>query len=112
MNTRDKIVKLAAWRRQTVKPAVSGYFDPLLAAHVERLESLYREMGPLTVILNEPADVIVPLEARAAVVAALECVETVVLPDGTPMPEACMCFEEEETALRASFFQLVLDRES
>ena len=105
-------MKLSAWSPSTLKPVISGYFDPLLAAHVERLESLHREMGPLTVILNQPKDVIVPLESRAAVVAALECVEAVVLPDGSPLPEARLGFEEEETALRASFFQLVLDRES
>jgi hypothetical protein len=112
VDTRSKIVKLSAWVVPTLKPLVSGYFDPLLAVHVERLEALYRELGPLTVILNQPPDAIVPLDARASVVAALQCVETVVLPDGCRMPEARLRFEEEELALRASYFQLVLDRES
>ena len=64
----------------------SGYFDPLHAGHVEYLE-LARQLGDeLVVIVNNDAQarlksgvVLLPQEARMAVVAALRCVDRVVL---------------------------------
>jgi hypothetical protein len=91
---------------------ISGYFDPLLALHVERLEALATEMGPLTIILLDPPDAILPAEARAAVVAGLGCVEAVVIGDGAQPPEGRLPFEEEDGVLRAGFLQHVLDREA
>lgn len=111
MDTRNKIVKLSEWNQTTLKPVVSGYFDPLLALHVERLEALATELGALTVALLDPPDAILPTEARAAVVAALECVETVLLSDGHAAPEARLKFELEDSVLRAGFLQHVIDRQ-
>ena len=112
MDTRSKIAKLSAWNPATLKPVVSGYFDPLLELHVERLEALSAELGPLTVLLLDPPDKILPAASRAAVVAGLACVETVLLGDGSPLPGARLKFEEEDAVLRAGFLQHVLDREA
>jgi len=79
---------------------------------VERLEALSAEMGPLTVLVLDPLDAILPASSRAAVVAGLACVETVLLSDGSPLPDARLELEEEETVLRAGFLQHVLDRET
>ncbi len=79
---------------------------------MERLEALSAEMGPLTVLVLDPLDAILPAPARAAVVAGLACVETVLLSDGSPLPDARLELEEEETVLRAGFLQHVLDRET
>ncbi len=90
---------------------VSGYFDPLLALHVERLEALATELGPLTVVLLDPADAVLSTDARAAVVAGLTCVDTVLLSDGQPAPEARLQLELEDAVLRAGFLQHVVDRQ-
>lgn len=111
MDTRSKIVKLSEWNPSTLKPVVSGYFDPLLALHVERLEAMATELGLLSVLLLDPPDAILPVDGRAAVVAGLECVETVLLSDGHPAPEARLRFELEDSVLRAGFLQHVIDRQ-
>jgi hypothetical protein len=111
VDTRSKIVNQSAWNPATLTPVVSGYFDPLLALHVERLEALATELGPLTVVLLDPPDAILPIDARAAVVAGLECVSTVLLCDGLPAPEARLQFESEDSVLRAGFLQHVIDRQ-
>ena len=90
---------------------VSGYFDPLLALHVERLEALATELGPLTVVLLDPADAVLSTDARAAEVAGLTCVDTVLLSDGQPAPEARLQLELEDAVLRAGFLQHVVDRQ-
>ena len=78
---------------------------------MERLEALATELGHLTVVLLDPPDAILPVDARAAVVAGLECVETVLLSNGDPAPEARLQFELEDSVLRAGFLQHVLDRQ-
>ena len=78
---------------------------------MERLEALATELGHLTVVLLDPPDAILPVDARAAVVAGLECVETVLLSNGDPAPEARLQFELEDNVLRAGFLQHVLDRQ-
>jgi hypothetical protein len=112
VDTRNKIVNLSAWNPSTLKPVISGYFDPLLALHVERLEALATELGPLTVVLLDPPEAVLPTDARASVVAGLECVETVLLSDGHEAPEARLKFEVEDLVLRAGFLQHVLDRQA
>lgn len=111
MDTRSKIVKLSEWNPSTLKPVVSGYFDPLLALHVKRLEAMATELGAITVVLLDPPDAVLPTDARAAVVAGLECVETVLLSDGHQAPDARLKFESEDLVLRAGFLQHVIDRQ-
>lgn len=112
MDTRIKIGKLSAWNPSTLKPLVSGYFDPLLELHVERLEALSAELGPLTVLVLDPPDAILPASSRGAVVAGLACVEAVLFGDGSPLPDGRLKFEEEDAILRAGFLQHVIDRET
>ena len=112
MDTKSKIANLSAWNPTALKPVVSGFFDPLLALHVERLEALATELGPLTVVLLDPPDAVLPTASRAAVVAGLECVETVLLSDGQQAPDARLKFEEEDLVLRAGFLQHVIDRQA
>ena len=61
---------------------VSGYFDPLLASHARRLESVRSAGVPLVVLVNDPPAPLLPARARAELVAALGAVEVVVLPEG------------------------------
>ena len=78
---------------------------------MERLEALATELGPLTVVLLDPADAVLSTDARAAVVAGLTCVDTVLLSDGQPAPEARLQLELEDAVLRAGFLQHVVDRQ-
>jgi glycerol-3-phosphate cytidylyltransferase-like family protein len=80
MDTRTKIVPLTdaqgiAARGATV---VSGYFDPLLASHAERLQNLKREGKPLLVLIADPGHPILPSRARAELAAGLAVVDYVV----------------------------------
>ena len=112
MDTKGKIVRLSAWNPPTLKPLVSGYFDPLLEWHVERLEALANELGPLTVLIMDSPGTILPAASRAVVVAGLGCVEKVLLAGTSPLPEARLKLEEQDAVLRAGFLQYVLDRET
>jgi bifunctional ADP-heptose synthase (sugar kinase/adenylyltransferase) len=78
LDTRNKIIL-----RQDIPPGqyryVSGWFDPLVAAHLRRLLVL-RESGPrLVVVIHDPDRPILPARARAELLAALDCVDYVVI---------------------------------
>ena len=55
---------------------VSGYFDPMVASHAERLASL-KGGAKLLVLIATPADAILPAAARAELVAGLQAVDYV-----------------------------------
>lgn len=57
---------------------VRGYFDPLLAEDARRLAACPR---PLAVVIADPPQPLLPPEARQLLVAALACVDVVVLGD-------------------------------
>jgi bifunctional ADP-heptose synthase (sugar kinase/adenylyltransferase) len=80
VDTRTKIVSAAEAERiaATGATVVTGYFDPLLAAHVERLERLKRQGFPLLIAIAEPENPILPAQARAELVAGLAVVDYVV----------------------------------
>ncbi|MEP6960844.1 MAG: hypothetical protein ABI995_02130 [Acidobacteriota bacterium] len=89
MDTRIKIVSTAEAVAIAEKGAtiVSGYFDPLLASHAERLQALKQPAKPLLVLIATASNPILPSRARAELVAALQCVDHVteigsVFPDG------------------------------
>lgn len=79
MDTRTKIVDASQARLIAAEDAnvVSGYFDPLIASHAERLAELKRERVPLLVLIATPADAILPARARAELVAGLAVVDYV-----------------------------------
>lgn len=85
MDTRTKIVTPAEATRIAAGGAtiISGYFDPLLAAHAERLQQLKRPGLPLLVLIADPVNAVLPARARAELVAGLAIVDHVAeSPDG------------------------------
>jgi rfaE bifunctional protein nucleotidyltransferase chain/domain len=101
VNTADKIrspAAAASWRRQQHGPVVftNGVFDLLHVGHVTLLEAARREGAALVVGVNDDASVrrlgkgpgrpAVPEGERARLLAALACVDCVVLFDAdTPL---------------------------
>ena len=88
MDTRTKIVALefAAAAARSCRAAgrlvtlVSGFFDPLLAAHARRLGEIAPRGGALFVALQDPPFPVLSAQARAELVAALGMVDYVILP--------------------------------
>jgi hypothetical protein len=81
LDTRAKILE-AEQAFERADPArtvvVSGYFDPLTAAHARRLAALRSGTGCLIAVVLEPPEPILEWRARAELVAALACVDYVV----------------------------------
>lgn len=94
LDTRQKIVD-----RSLVPPGdylyVSGWFDPLIAAHAARLAELRLRHTGLVVVITDPPHPILPARARAELVAALAAVDFVVLSG-----EASLHLESEQAVLR------------
>lgn len=85
MDTRTKIIDSAEAARvaQAGATVVSGYFDPLVASHADRLSGLKRDGAPLLVLIATPTNAILPARARAELVAGLTIVDYVCdSPDG------------------------------
>ena len=85
MDTRKKIISAghAAQIAESGATVVSGYFDPLIASHAERLAQLKPVGERLLVLIATPADPILPAAARAELVAGLRAVDYVAeLADG------------------------------
>lgn len=79
MDTRTKIVSAAEAAKLAAAGAtvVSGYFDPLIASHAQRLALLKRNGTPLLVLIATPDHPILPARARAELVAGLGVVDHV-----------------------------------
>jgi hypothetical protein len=79
MDTRKKIVDASQAARLIAAgaTAVSGYFDPLIATHAERLTQLKSPDAKLLVLIATPANSILPAAARAELVAGLRAVDYV-----------------------------------
>ena len=79
MDTRTKIIDAARAARVAGEGAtvVSGYFDPLIAAHAEQLAALKQDGTPLLVLIANPPEPILPAFARAQLVAGLAAVDYV-----------------------------------
>ena len=78
MDTREKIIDAAQAARIAADGAivVSGYFDPLVASHAERLSEL-KTAAKLLVLIATPPNAILPAAARAELVAGLRVVDYV-----------------------------------
>ena len=102
MDTRTKIVSAEEAKRIASAGAtvVSGYFDPLLASHAERLAQLKQNGSPLLVVIATPRDPILPAGARAELIAGLRVVDHVTEANIT----AQTCLEHEDAQ---SFTRLV-----
>ncbi|MDP8991012.1 MAG: hypothetical protein M3N41_13145 [Acidobacteriota bacterium] len=79
MDTRTKIIDAAQATRiaQAGAIVVSGYFDPMIAAHAERLTTLKRDGTPLLILVATPPAAILPALARAQLIAGLSVVDYV-----------------------------------
>lgn len=85
MDTRRKIVREAGrWQPPEDAVLVSGPFDPLLPSHARQLAQLKGQAGALVVYVTDPPQPILPLQARAELVAALRCVDAVVVAGEPP----------------------------
>ncbi len=107
LDTRIKIISPSAaleYRRQGRTAMVTGYFDPLTVEHARRLREIRDEFEGLIVALQDPADPILPAEARAELVAALRTVDYVVLPFDCDWPAGTL---REELAHRRQFDRLL-----
>ncbi|MEZ5398109.1 MAG: hypothetical protein R2729_00485 [Bryobacteraceae bacterium] len=78
-----KIVAGAAPRLEPGTVFVRGYFDPLLSAHVEALRR-HKTAAPLAVLLEDPEAPLLPRQARAELLAALDLVDYVLLDSNVP----------------------------
>jgi bifunctional ADP-heptose synthase (sugar kinase/adenylyltransferase) len=104
VDTRTKIVAAAEAARiaRAGATVVTGYFDPLLAAHAERLAGLKREGLPLLIAIADPENPILPSRARAELVAGLAVVDYVAeSADGlTPgLTQTCRLEQEDQARL-------------
>ena len=96
MDTRTKIVSTEEAGRLAASGAivVSGFFDPMLASHAERLSQIKRYGVPLLVLVATPEDPILTDRARAELVASLTVVDYVAENCGIP---AQFRLEQEDT---------------
>jgi glycerol-3-phosphate cytidylyltransferase-like family protein len=80
LDTREKIGPAAHFRRDG-RPVyvVIGYFDPVHSAHVVRLEQLKPDGVQLVVAVLDEADAVLPLRARAELLAGLRAVDYVLV---------------------------------
>jgi glycerol-3-phosphate cytidylyltransferase-like family protein len=103
VDTRTKIVPIAEARQISASGAtvVSGYFDPLLASHAERLEGLKRDGTALLVLIGNPSNPILPANARAELVAGLAVVDHVACEETESITPDIRLDREHETCLEA-----------
>lgn len=112
MDTREKIVDAAEAASIAAAGAtvVSGYFDPLIASHAERLSSLKSSGAKLLVLIATPPDAILPAAARAELVAGLRAVDHVAeLADGLT---AQIKLEQEDSERFAALLKHVHARQT
>ena len=98
MDTRKKIIDAsqAASIAADGATVVSGYFDPLIASHAERLASLKNNGAKLLVLIATPANAILPAAARAELVAGLRSVDHVAELAGGVIPHIRLEQEDDE----------------
>jgi len=75
---------------------VTGYFDPLVAAHANRLRELADSSGWLVAALTEPERPILTAQARAVLVAALASIDCVVVSGARTAGEVLRQVEPDE----------------
>jgi cytidyltransferase-like protein len=75
LDTRTKIVH--SFETSELK-AVIGYFDPMHAGHVRRLNEICAGGERIAVVIADPPEPMLPTRARAELVAALDCVAYVI----------------------------------
>jgi len=111
LDTRQKIISAAEAAKIASAGAtiVSGYFDPLIAAHAARLDGLKREGVPLLVLIASSDQSILPARARAELVAGLRAVDYVVESVDGLAPQIRL--EQEDTARLRNLIEHVHSRQ-
>lgn len=120
MDTRAKIAEAAECRAKlnqlratgALVRVVSGYFDPVLASHAARLAEARQGAGALAVLVLDPPDPILPVRARAELVAALDVVSLALMPAAAETIEADLSLEDMDLDERARFVEHVRQRQS
>jgi bifunctional ADP-heptose synthase (sugar kinase/adenylyltransferase) len=115
LDTREKIVALEvalARTRGASTAVVTGYFDPLLAAHARRLAHIRAGRDRLIVLLSDPPHPVLDAASRAQLLAALDVIDYVVLPQECASsvesdPIGRIVVYREEAADEARFERLV-----
>ena len=90
---------------------VSGHFDPLMAAHAERLQQLKEPGKKLLIVVTDPPHPILPALARAQLLAGLRVVDHVAVasPEGPP---ADIALEREDSIRREKLILHVHSRQN
>jgi len=118
LDTREKIVLLQdlparLGTRRWI--GVVGRFDPLTLAQAERVAKLNENGRSILIVVEPGLDCLLPIEARAALVAALRAVQLVVIgePDALPAhPQMEMIADEEgERKRSAEFVRFIAERQ-
>ena len=111
MDTRAKIVDAGQARLIAAQGAtvVSGYFDPLVASHAERLAELKNVDAPLLILIATPDDAILSARARAELVAGLAVVDYVCETADDVAPH--LSLEREHTERLAQLIEQVHTRQ-
>lgn len=95
---------------------VIGYFDPLMAGHARRLKQIRSKYQQLIVFIEDPEDAVLPLRARAEMVAALAAVDYVIDPfrQAFAIVHAHLVFDERErdSEIRDRLVERVHERNS
>jgi DNA-binding FrmR family transcriptional regulator len=118
LDTREKIVPLGDLTARLGDGkwlAVVGRFDPMTAAQAIRIEESGGQGRAILAVVEEGEDCLLPVEARAALVAALRSVELVVIAGATALkayPKIEIVEDEEgERARSAEFVEFVRRRQ-
>jgi hypothetical protein len=98
LDTRTKIIDAAqaAGIAQGGATIVSGYFDPMVASHAQRLAEFKRKGVPLLVLIATPPNPILDNRARAQLVAGLAVVDYVCDEPGGIQPQVSLDQEHAE----------------
>jgi hypothetical protein len=107
LDTRSKIITLAEAAGRVIDTLVVGYFDPVLAAHVTRLQQLG---NAVTVSVIDPPEEILPTRARAELVAALACVSQVILGDARPLAKHVIDMTDADLDSRRQLIERIRQR--
>jgi hypothetical protein len=100
-----------SWRqaKETGGRVVTGYFDPMIPAQIERLRQIAGD-GTLVVWLKTPENAYLDLRARAELAASLVFVSAVVVEDAGDSDVEVVPAHEEEARLREEFLSMVRDK--
>jgi glycerol-3-phosphate cytidylyltransferase-like family protein len=92
LDTRSKIIS-AGDLPLAEYAVVSGYFDPLLVSHVRRLLEIRKSHEGVVAVIQNSTRPVLPARARAELVAALDCVDYVLVGE---MPRGGVVYHEEK----------------